>query len=122
MTTARYENLQVYKRALDLAVYFEKIVRNFSQYNKYTLGADLRNLSRRILVLIAKANTKEVRKESLESALDTLEELKIIVHLCKEVKVFHSFNSFEVSVKAIVEVSKQCEGWLRSLNSSRGTP
>ena len=35
-----------------MAVYFEKIVRNFSRYNKYTLGSELRKLSRDIVKLI----------------------------------------------------------------------
>jgi hypothetical protein len=54
---SRYENLPVYKKALDLVVYFENLIRHFEKYHKYTIGSELRNLSRRILVLIAKANT-----------------------------------------------------------------
>jgi len=38
---ARYEHLPIYKKAMDLAIYFEKIVRNFSRYHKYTLGSDI---------------------------------------------------------------------------------
>jgi hypothetical protein len=30
---ARYEHLPIYKKAMDLAVYEEKIVRNFSRYH-----------------------------------------------------------------------------------------
>jgi hypothetical protein len=48
---AHYENLPIYKAALDLAIYIEKIVRFFSRYHKYTIGTDLRDTSRRILVL-----------------------------------------------------------------------
>lgn len=112
-----YEDLPVYKKALDLAVYFEKIVRHFEKYHKYTLGSELRNLSRSILILIAKANTKGVRKEKLLEAIDKLEELKILIHICKEIKAFRSFHSFEHSTKLTIEVLKQCEGWLRSQNS-----
>jgi hypothetical protein len=53
---ARYDHLPIYKRAFELAKYFDKIVRNFSRYNKYTYGSDLRNLSREILKLIIRAN------------------------------------------------------------------
>jgi hypothetical protein len=106
-----YEELPVYKKVLDLAVYFEKIVKNFERYHKYTIGADLKNLSRRILVLIAKANTKQTRKECLAEALDKLEELKITIHLCKEIKAFRSLNSSRFAVESIIDISKQCEGW-----------
>jgi len=32
---ARYEHLPIYKKAMDLAIHLEKIVRNFSRYHKY---------------------------------------------------------------------------------------
>jgi hypothetical protein len=112
-----YEELPIYKKALDMAIYLEKIIRHFERYNKYTFGVEIRSLSHRILILIAKANTKQARKESLTEALDGLEELKITLRLCKEAKVFNSFKSFEFATKLVIEVSKQCEGWLRSQNS-----
>jgi hypothetical protein len=119
---SRYENLPVYKKAQDLAVYFETLVRNFEKYHKYTIGADFRNLSRRILILVAKANTQAVRLEYLTEALDNLLELKILVHFGKEVKAFRSFKNFETAVKLVENVSRQCEGWFRSQSSSSGTP
>ena len=112
-----YEELPVYKKAQDMAIYFEKIVRHFEKYHKYTFGVEIRILSHRILILIAKANTKQERKESLIEALDKLEELKITLRLCKEIKVFNSFKSFEFATRSVIEISKQCEGWLKSLNS-----
>jgi hypothetical protein len=112
-----YEALPVYKKAQDMALYFEKVVRHFEKYNKYTFGVEIRTLSHRILVLIAKANTKQTRKESLAEALDKLEELKIILRLSKEVKAFSSFKSFEFAIRSVIEVSKQCEGWFKSLSS-----
>ena len=36
---ARYEHLPIDKTAMDLAVYLEQVVRNFSRYHKYTLGS-----------------------------------------------------------------------------------
>lgn len=112
-----YEELPVYKKAQDMAIYFEKVVRYFEKYNKYTFGVEIRLLSHRILVLIAKANTKQIRREALVEALEKLEELKIILRLAKEAKAFNSFKSFEFATKSVIEVSKQCEGWFKSLNS-----
>ena len=50
---ARYEHLPIYLEAYDLTVHIEKIVRNFSRYHKYTLGADLRNKTRAVLEKIS---------------------------------------------------------------------
>ena len=49
---ACYEHLPIYKKAFDLAVHFEKVVAGFSRYHKYTLGTELRNCSRGIVLSI----------------------------------------------------------------------
>ena len=36
-----YENLAIYKKALDLVIYFEKIVRNFFRYHKSKVVEEL---------------------------------------------------------------------------------
>ena len=112
-----YENLPIYKKALDLTIYIETIVRSFSRYHKYTVGTDLRNLSKRILVLIAKANSKNERSVSLKEAIERIEELKILIRVCKEIKAFSSFRSFEYTTRLTIDVARQCEGWYRSQNS-----
>jgi hypothetical protein len=49
---ARYEHLPIYKTAMDLAVYLEQIVRNFSRHHKYTLQQHhLLSLSSRATVI-----------------------------------------------------------------------
>jgi len=116
---ARYEYLPIYKKMFDIVVYIEKNVKNFSRYYKYTLGTEMRNLSREILVLIIKANSLINKKEMLLNVRDKLEELKILTRIAKEVNAFNNFNSFEFLVKEIVATSRQNEGWLKSQNPSR---
>ena len=40
---AQTEHLPIYKRSYDLCLSLEQVVRSFSRYHKYTLGADLRD-------------------------------------------------------------------------------
>ena len=56
-----YENLPIYKSALDFCVYIEKIVKNFERYHKYTIGEDLRNRSKELLFTIHKANRQKTK-------------------------------------------------------------
>ncbi len=56
---AKYEHLPIFKKAYDLTLYFEKIVRNFSRYHKYSVGAEIRELSREVLRLIRRANNAQ---------------------------------------------------------------
>ena len=37
---AQYEHLPIYKKAFDMTVYIENIVKGFSRYHKYTLGVE----------------------------------------------------------------------------------
>jgi len=113
---ALYENLRVYKKSLELVMYLENTVRGFDRYHKYTIGSELRNLARAILVLVAKANTRVFRQKCLEEALDKVEEFRILVNVAKEIKAFKKFQSFEFSSRLIVDIAKQCEGWSRSQN------
>ena len=108
---ARYEHLLIYKSALDISVYFEIIVRNFSRYNKYTLGSDLRNKSRQILCSIIKINSLEDKKSALQDLILLIEELKIIIRLCQESKAFYNINSYAHSSKLVLDMSKQAQAW-----------
>ena len=49
---ARYEHLPIYKAALDMTVHFERLVAGFSRYHKFTLGTELREASRGVLMQV----------------------------------------------------------------------
>lgn len=111
----RYEHLPIYKKAMDVAVHFEKVVAGFSRYHKYTLGTELRNKSREVVSLIIKANSSSDKLQQLLKLRERLEELIILIRLCKEVKAFKSFKSFQFAVEEVNSVSRQNEGWIRSV-------
>ena len=79
LTMARYEHLPIYKKALDLTIYFEEIVRHFSRYHKYTLGTELREKSREIVGLIIKANSTVERLALLLELCERIEGLKVSI-------------------------------------------
>ena len=49
---ARYEHLPIFMKSYDLTLHIENVVMGFSRYNKYTLGTELRERSRKVLELI----------------------------------------------------------------------
>ncbi|MBI5047638.1 MAG: four helix bundle protein [Deltaproteobacteria bacterium] len=112
---AQYEHLPIYKKAFDMTIYIENIVKGFSRYHKYTLGTDLRNLSREVVRLIIKANSERDRLSTLQSLRDTIEGLKITVRICKEVKALKNFNSFNHLISEVISLGRQSEGWLKSM-------
>jgi hypothetical protein len=111
---AQYEHLPIYKKAMDLAVYVENVVKGFSRYHKYSIGADLRQLSRELVRLIISANNSADKLATLLTLRDTIEQLKVTIRICKEVKAFRSFSSFQYAAEAAVNISRQSEGWIKS--------
>ncbi|MGH7596620.1 MAG: four helix bundle protein [bacterium] len=80
---AQYEHLPIYKKAYDLTIYFEKIARNFRRYNKYTLGTELRELSREVMQLIRRANDATDKAPILLENRERLQDLKITMRAAK---------------------------------------
>jgi hypothetical protein len=119
---AQTEHLPIYKAAYDLCLYFEQVVQGFSRYHKYAVGADLRDGSRRVLKLVVRANSRRDKRDVLLQIREEIEEIKVLVRLCHDVKAFPNFNSFEHAIVLATDLARQNEGWLKSQqkNSSQG--
>ena len=116
---AYYENLPIYKKAVELAVHLEQTVRGFARYHKYAIGADLRTTARAIAALIIKANSQRDKTVTLTDLRDRCEEMKFLVTLGKEVKAFKNFTQFQTAAVLAVDLSRQSEGWLGSQKGKR---
>jgi hypothetical protein len=46
----------------------------------------------------------------------------ILVRVATEVKAFENLNSYQFCAGEIIEISRQNEGWLRSLERKKGSP
>jgi hypothetical protein len=108
----KYENLPIYKSAMDFCVYIETIVKGFEKYHKYTIGVDLSTESKALLFLIHRANIHEDKFEQLLQLRDKCEDIKMLIQLSKELKAFKSFKQFEYCSKCIVDICKQSQAWL----------
>jgi four helix bundle protein len=117
---AQTEHLPIYKRAYDLCLYLEQVVRNFSRYHKYSLGQDLRDGARRVLRLVVRANSRRDKTPVLHALREEVEELKVLLRLCHDAKAFANFNSFEHAITQVTDIARQNEGWLKSQQQGRG--
>ena len=61
-----------------------------------------------------RTNSLPDKKESLQELVALVEELKLVVRLCKEVGVFKKFSSYEYSSNLVVDLAKQSQAWLNS--------
>lgn len=111
---ARYEHLPIFRDAYDLAVHLEKIVRHFSRCHKYSLGAELRQGSHKVLQLIVGANSSaERRPHFLEELRLELEALKLTARLCHDAGGFASTRAYLFVAERLAVLARQNEGWLR---------
>ncbi|MBF0202512.1 MAG: four helix bundle protein [Desulfamplus sp.] len=116
---AKYEHLPLYKKAMETAIYLHNIVRNFNRYDKYSIGSDLRELSRKNIRLIIQANSSYDKTQILQELVVNCEELKSMVIFAKEIKAFQNFNSFKQSATFVENLCRQSQGWLKSSNSKK---
>ena len=116
---ARYEHLPIYKTAMDLAVYIEGVVRQFSRYHKYTTGQDLRNMARDIVKLIIRVNSDRDKIDLLQELTAQCEMLKTLLFFAKETKALQSFKAFQHASSLAVALCRQSEGWLKSSQKGR---
>lgn len=119
---ARYDHLPIWRDAVSLAVLLEEAVRRFPRYHKYALGADLRRQAYAVCRGVVVANgEREGRARAVERLAVAVEELKLLVHMGKEVKAFASFKEFERAAELAVALSKQSGGWRRSLTGEEAS-
>ena len=112
---AKYYHLKIFKESIDLTIYIEDIVKNFSKYHKYTVGSRLRNISYDITVLIVKINSKkkEARKELMRELIDKVEEMRVNLLIARELKAFNNPKSFFHASEKITNIGRQSAGWYK---------
>ncbi len=112
-----YENLPIFKKALEANLYIEDAVRGFARYHKYGIGSEMRQKARELLYSIPKVYYADDKQKALVSLRDISEELKIVIYLAKEFKALRDFRQFEILSRLARELARQSQGWLGSQNS-----
>jgi len=69
---------------------------------------------------VVRANAQRDRVATLLELREQLEELKVLLRLGQDLKVFSGFSAFEHAISQVVELAKQNEGWLKSQRQGQG--
>lgn len=113
---ARYDHLPLWHAALKTAVAIERAVARFPRAHKYGLGADLRRQGQRVCALVVRANAaRSERAQTVERLVYSVEELKLLVQLGKEIRVYATFAEFEEIARSVVDLGRQSGGWWRKV-------
>lgn len=82
----------------------------FPREHKYTLGQRLKELALDLMTQIVAANHTEDKREILERARLTVEQLRIHIRLSSDLKIL-GLKRYEYLNRSMEEVSKQITGW-----------
>ncbi len=83
---AKYDQLPIYKKALELIVFLENAVRGFSRFHKCSIGERMRQTSWDVITLVVRANNTSVaaRRPILVALRDKVEDVNIALVVAKE--------------------------------------
>ena len=113
---ARFEHLPIYKKAFRFLVIIEEIVMNMQKKSRYTLWADLRNISRNFVVSIARINSMEIkdRKNYVVSMFDFINQIYILLWVAHELKLFQKSTQYQMLFEQIYDIERQLEWWKKT--------
>jgi len=117
----KLKQMPLWRDANRLLLLIEDAVRGFPRYHKYTLGSDLRKQAMNIVRLIARAvHDREGRAQHIKRLVFSIDDMKVLIQLGKEVKAFQNFKVFQVAAEIAVALGRQSGGWLRRMRPEAG--
>ena len=118
---AKLKQMPLWRDANHLLLLIEDAVRQFPRYHKYTLGSDLRRQAMNICRFIARAvHDREGRAVHLKRLIFSIDDMKVLIQLGKEMKAFQNFRVFQSAAELAVGLGRQSGGWQRRLRPEAG--
>lgn len=114
MTLAQH--LPVYKASYDLTLSLFLVIKKFPKEFKYTLGEQLKKDCLMLISSLYKTNTLLHKKESLIETRATLEGIRVLLRLSKDLHII-AVERFVVLSESIETISKQLLAWERKSQS-----
>lgn len=111
------KDLPIYKVAYDLLSVATDFVQNMPRSVKTILGGRLRDLCLELVILILRANCAKNKVPHLDTLLERLEEMQILLRLCQD-KRFISQRQYAKAAELTNSVGRQANGWRKSYASS----
>jgi len=74
---ARYDELPVYKASYGLLIEISKFKKSFGKEYKYTVGESLKNKTLKLITLVYRANSKEEKFDTLQTAREKIEVIRL---------------------------------------------
>ena len=110
---AQYEHLPIYKQTYDILLRTLEATKDFPREYKFTLGEKLKNELLEVIVLIYRANSAINKKQHIESILERIQAVQLLLRLSHDMKILTRRNYAALS-QMTDSLGKQAQGWLKS--------
>ena len=110
---AQYQHLPIYKQAYDILLRTLVATKDFPREYKFTLGEKLKNEIVELVVHIYRANSAINKKQHIESILERIQAIHLLLRLSSDMKILTRRNYAALSQMSD-GLGKQAQGWLKS--------
>lgn len=107
---ALHTELSIYKAAYGLLGVATDYVKNMPRSIKPILGAHMNKLCIRLVLLVARTNAARNKVPLLETLLERVSELEILLRLCRD-KRYISTGQYAKAIELTTSVGRQANGW-----------
>jgi len=108
------EELKLYQKLTDFALYIFPIVDKFPKFEKFALCTQIKNCVIDLIRLCIRANKSRSKRPILYDLDVKFEELKFLLRFAHARK-YLSHNSFRHSAERLIEIGKVLGGWIKSV-------
>lgn len=115
---AQYSHLPIYNTAFSLLRENYERIPKFGKQYKYILGGEIIKANIEVIRLILEINNNrepKIRKELIEKLIWSSESIIINLRIANELKQLGGEKSYLYLVEKSVALSKQAEGWRKSV-------
>lgn len=109
------ENLIIFQKWYDLALWLYPIINKFPQKQRFVLGQQIQNESLEILKNIIEANQDNGKGPALGKISIGLDKMRVLIRLSKDLR-FLSVKQYEAAAERLNEVGRILNGWARKFN------
>lgn len=110
---AQYSELPVYKATYDLLLAIFQFSKDFNKEYKYTVGESLKKETIELITLIYRANSRTDKAETLQTAREHIEVIRLLVRLVKDMRQIN-LKKFVAVNEQVENVSRQLTGWQKA--------
>ena len=110
---AQYQHLPIYKQTYDILLRTLVATKDFPREYKFTLGEKLKNELVELVVHIYRANSAINKKQHIESILERIQAIQLLLRLSHDMKILTRRNYAALSQMTDI-LGKQAQGWLKS--------